>query len=49
MVDGRWDGGTYHPGWTDEERPFFDAWTATHPSLELLRVFGADPDTPEVQ
>lgn len=46
--DGLWDGGTYRPGWVDEERPFFDAWTATHPSLELLRVFGADPHSPEV-
>lgn len=47
--DGRWDGGTYQPGWTDQERPFFDAWTATHSSLELLRAFGADPDSTEVQ
>ncbi|SFR99843.1 hypothetical protein SAMN04487846_1315 [Microbacterium sp. cf046] len=46
--DGRWDGGTYRPGWADEERPFFDAWTATHPSLELLREFGPDRDAPEV-
>src|SRR5690606_669554 len=27
--DGRWDGGTYRPGWVDESKPFFDAWTAT--------------------
>lgn len=47
--DGLWDGGTYRPGWVDDERPFFDAWTATHPSLELLRVFGADPNSDEVR
>lgn len=47
--DGLWDGGSYRPGWVDEERPFFDAWTATHPSLELLRIFGADPHSPEVE
>ena len=28
--DGQWDGGTYRPGWVDESKPFFDAWTATH-------------------
>ena len=27
--DGTWDGGVYRPGWADERRPFFDAWTAT--------------------
>lgn len=42
-ADGRWDGGTYRPGWVDESRPFFDAWTATHFSLALLRDFGLDP------
>lgn len=46
--DGRWDGGTYRPGWVDEERPFFDAWSATHPTLELLRALGPDPSSPEV-
>ncbi len=46
--DGLWDGGTYRPGWVDEERPFFDAWSATHPSLELLRQFGPDPRDPLV-
>ena len=42
-ADGLWDGGVYRPGWADEARPFYDAWTATHPSLELLRAFGVDP------
>ncbi|SDH44708.1 hypothetical protein [Microbacterium pygmaeum] len=46
--DGRWDAGTYRPGWVDDEKPFYDAWTATHPSLELLRALGPDPAAPEV-
>jgi hypothetical protein len=41
--DGWWDGGTYRPGWVDESKPFFDAWTATHFSLDLLRHFGLEP------
>ena len=41
--DGRWDGGTYRPGWVDESRPFFDAWTSTHFSLAQLRDLGLDP------
>jgi hypothetical protein len=45
--DGRWDGGSYRPGWVDESKPFFDAWTATHFSLQLLRDFGLDPESPE--
>lgn len=47
--DGLWDGGVYRPGWVDEDRPFYDAWTATHPSLELLRHYGVDPDSPDVR
>src|SRR5687768_8409440 len=47
--DGRWDGGTYRPGWVDESRPFFDAWTATHFSLQSLAEFGLDPASPEAQ
>src|SRR5688500_10433863 len=45
--DGSWDGGTYRPGWVDEAKPFFDAWTAMHFSLELLRSFGLDPGSAE--
>ena len=45
--DGRWDGGTYRPGWADESKPFFDAWTATHFSLQLLVDFGLDPESAE--
>src|SRR5690606_28972629 len=47
--DGRWDGGTYRPGWADESKSFFDAWTATHFSLQLLVDFGVDPRSPRVQ
>lgn len=43
--DGRWDAGTYRPGWVDDSKPFFDAWTATHFSLQLLREFGLDPQS----
>lgn len=47
--DGRWDGGTYRPGWADESRPFFDAWTATHFSLQSLWEYGLDPESPEAR
>lgn len=47
--DGRWDGGTYRPGWVDDDKPFFDAWTATHFVLALLRELGADPADPAVR
>jgi hypothetical protein len=46
---GRWDGGTYRPGWVDESKPFFDAWTATHFSLQLLREFGLDPGSEQAR
>lgn len=47
--DGTWDGGTYRPGWVDESKPFFDAWTATHFSLQLLRDLGIEPNRPEAR
>lgn len=47
--DGRWDGGTYRPGWADESRPFFDAWTATHFSLQSLTEYGLDPASDEAR
>jgi len=47
--DGRWDGGTYRPGWVDDDRPFFDAWTATHFSLQQLTELGLDPASPQAQ
>jgi hypothetical protein len=46
--DGLWDGGVYRPGWADEDRPMFDAWTATHFSLQQLRDLGVDPAAPAV-
>ncbi|MEX0797721.1 MAG: hypothetical protein WD274_13630 [Acidimicrobiia bacterium] len=48
-TDGRWDGGTYRPGWVDGSKPFFDAWTATHFLLQLLREFGLDAESPEAR
>jgi hypothetical protein len=47
--DGRWDRGTYRPGWVDDSKPFFDAWTATHFTLYLLREFGLDPASGETR
>lgn len=48
-TDGRWDGGTYRPGWVDDSKPFFDAWTATHFSLQTLRDLGLDPGHPRAR
>mgnify|MGYP003537804826 CR=1 FL=1 len=48
-ADGQWDGGTYRPGWVNEERPFFDAWSGTTFTLQTLRDFGLDPDGPKAQ
>ena len=47
--DGRWDGGTYRPGWVDDSRPFYDAWTGTHFSVQSLRDYGVDPVDPVVR
>lgn len=47
--DGQWDGGTYRPGWVDESKPFFDAWTSTTFSLQLLRDLGIAPEDPAVR
>jgi hypothetical protein len=41
--DGLWDGGVYRPGWVDESRPMYDAWTATHFSVQQLVDLGAEP------
>jgi len=46
---GAWDGGTYRPGWVDDSKPFFDAWTATHFVLHDLRDLGLDPESPEAR
>jgi hypothetical protein len=48
-ADGTWDGGTYRPGWVDETKPFFDAWTATHFSLQLLCDLGLDPGSSQAR
>lgn len=47
--DGLWDGGVYRPGWADESRPWYDAWTATHFSLQQLVDLGVDPADPRVR
>jgi hypothetical protein len=41
--DGLWDGGVYRPGWVDPDRPMYDAWTATHFSVQQLVDYGVDP------
>jgi hypothetical protein len=41
--DGQWDAGTYRPGWADDSKPFFDAWTATAYVLLDLVHLGLDP------
>ncbi len=48
-ADGRWDGGTYRPGWARDDQPFFDAWTSTHFVLQQLVDLGVDPDAPRVR
>ena len=48
-ADGTWDGGAYRPDWVPDDRAGFDVWSATHPSLELLREFGVDPQAPAVR
>lgn len=45
--DGLWDRGTYRPAWAEEFPGFFDAWSATHFSLQSLMDFGLDPRSPE--
>lgn len=47
--DGTWDGGTYRPGWVDDSKPYFDAWTGTHFSLQLLCILGLDPESPRAR
>lgn len=47
--DGLWDEGVYRPGWVNKERPFFDAWTATHFSVMMLRILGAEPSDPSLR
>src|SRR6188474_403443 len=46
--DGQWEGGALFPaaGWNRTEG---QPWTATEPSLSLLRAFGVDPDDERVR
>ena len=48
-ADGQWAGGACFPaaGWSgaDGGQP----WTSTLPTLDLLRLFGLDPDTPQAR
>ena len=48
-ADGQWDGGTYRPGWAQEDRPFFDAWTSTTFTLQTLRDLGLHPASAQAQ
>jgi hypothetical protein len=41
--DGQWDGGAYFPGHGEPPTDGSQPWTATAPSLALLRDFGIDP------
>jgi hypothetical protein len=47
--EGTWDHGTYRAGWIDRSRPGFDAWTATHFTVTVLRDYGIDPADPAVR
>ncbi|MGN8025107.1 hypothetical protein [Microbacterium sp. 22242] len=47
--DGLWDGGVYRPGWVDRSRPMYDAWTATHFSVQQLVDYGVDPSDERVR
>jgi hypothetical protein len=47
--DAQWDGGTYRPGWVDDAKPFFDAWTATSHVLRDLTHLGLDPSSPQAR
>lgn len=47
-ADGTWDGGAYRPAWCDDDKPWYDAWTATHFVLTQLRDFGVDAADPAV-
>lgn len=47
--EGTWDHGVYRADWVDRVGPGFDAWTATHFMVALLRDYGADPADPLVR
>jgi hypothetical protein len=49
--DGQWAGGAFFPARWGElpDQPEGQPWTATEPTLTLLRVFGVDPDDERVR
>lgn len=47
--DGLWDGGTFWPAWAHTDQPRHQPWSATYPTLVLLRLLGVDPDDAAVQ
>jgi hypothetical protein len=51
--DGQWEGGAFFPApkvqTENAERPRGQPWTATEPTLTLLRAFGVDPDRETVR
>jgi hypothetical protein len=48
--DGQWDGGALFPGdWDWKAEHIGQPWTATEPTLTLLREFGADPAAERVR
>ncbi len=48
--DGQWDAGALFPArWSGDFRQEGQPWTATEPTLTLLRVFGVDPRSEKVR
>ncbi len=48
--DGQWDGGALFPArWGGDFRKEGQPWSATEPTLTLLRVFGVDPSNERVR
>ena len=43
--DGLWEGGALFPAHPDPDQVKGQPWTATEPTLTLLREFGVDPDS----
>lgn len=48
-ADGSWDGGGCFPGEWDSQAQLPQPWTATLPTLALLRRLGVDPSDPVVE
>jgi hypothetical protein len=47
--DGQWAGGSFFPDPFEGDRSTPQPWTATFPTLSLLRELGLDPDSPIAQ